>query len=90
MRADKIIDALTREQADCRNHIKNGDQIDFDGFDSTVCTETKHGRCIRVYRNFIVVRLKVVEETVNRWDIQSVNGHMYRYGGRDRQKSRRN
>jgi hypothetical protein len=89
MRADKIIDALTREQADCRNHIKPGNWITFDSFESTVSIGTSFGRCVRVHRQFIVVKRKVVEETVNRWDIQSVNGLPYCYGGRDRRKPRR-
>ncbi len=80
---------FSRSDVDCRNHIKPGDLIAYDNIESTVCYGTAHGRCIRAYRDYIVVKLNVVEDTVNRWDIQSVNGLPYCFGGRDRQKPRR-
>lgn len=80
---------LSRSDVDCRNHIKPGDLIVYDSIDSTVYYGTARGRCIRAYRDYIVVKLNVVEDTVNRWDIKSVNGLPYRYGGRDQKKPRR-
>lgn len=90
MKGKELLGGLTQADADCRNHIKPGNWITFDSFESTASIGTSFGRCIRVHRQFIVVKRKIVEETVNRWDIQSVNGQTYRYGGRDQKKPRRN
>lgn len=77
------------EAFDCRKHIKPGDQVEFVSFwsQSTISdfgkdkTMSVTAPCLAVYRDFIIVQLKRVRETVNRDYIKKVNGTEYEFGG---------
>lgn len=77
---------------DCRKYIKPGDRICYDSMfacpnaDKVQRHESIPHRATvtAVYEAFVAVRLRKVTETVNRWDIISVNGTPLKRGRYER------
>ncbi len=73
---------VTRQYFDCRRYIKPGDRVEFNsmwGCSSSDDVARRNpsvysGNVTKVYERFVMVKLKRVEECVNRCDILSING----------------
>lgn len=67
---------------DCRNYISVGDKIKYLSMkacdtgaqvDRSLMMIPYYGIVTDVYNNFVIVKLKRIRESVNRWDIISIN-----------------
>jgi hypothetical protein len=73
--APRTYQAHGLEEFDCRRYIKPGDAVKFHHDNKD--TELSDGifSVLEVYEHFVVLKGNRTNITVNRWDIESVNGY---------------
>lgn len=71
----------SKDVFDCRRYIKSGDAVTWHVDIKDIDLFSGLNKVVNVYEHFIIIKCEHIILTLNRWEIETVNGHKVSAGG---------